>query len=77
MYGEDTPEEYEKAVMHKHMHILEAAKIAKDSNCKELWLTHYSPKIVDPKYYSKAIKDIFENTVISDSQISKSLNFKD
>jgi len=59
MYGE--PEKQAKAVEYKHMTFLEAAKIAKKAQVKELWLTHYSPSLVKPEDYMKQVTDIFPN----------------
>ena len=48
MYGE--PEKQQKAREHKHMTMAEAAEIAREAKVKELWLTHYSPSMVHPKW---------------------------
>lgn len=63
MYGE--PDKLAKAKEHKHMTFYEAAELAKEAEVKELWLTHYSPSLPNPKAYAKAVKEIFPNTVIS------------
>lgn len=63
MYGE--PDKLAKAKEHKHMTFYEAAELAKEAEVKELWLTHYSPSLPNPKAYAKAVKEIFSNTVIS------------
>jgi len=47
MYGEE--EKMDKAVEHKHMTFLEAAKLAKEANAKETWLTHFSPSLIRPE----------------------------
>lgn len=59
MYGE--PEKQAKAVEYKHMTFLEAARIAKKAQVRELWLTHYSPSLVKPEEYIKQVTDIFPN----------------
>ncbi len=61
MYGE--PEKLAKAKENKHMTMYEAAKIARDSQARELWLTHYSPSLTHPEAYMKDVKQIFENTI--------------
>lgn len=71
MYGDD--ENKENAKSKKHMLFSEAAKIAKDSNVKELWLTHYSPSLTNPGEYLNYAKDIFENTVIGYDLMSKTI----
>lgn len=59
MYGD--PDMKAKALEHKHMTFEEAAHIAQKANVKELWLTHYSPSLVHPEQYMKAVTDIFKN----------------
>ena len=46
MYGEPGMED--KAKEHKHMTFYEAAKMAKQAEVGELWLTHYSPSLMKP-----------------------------
>jgi ribonuclease Z len=60
MYGE--ADGLEKAKAHRHMTMQEAAQIAKDAEVKELWLTHYSPSVANPKEYIGDIRAIFEKT---------------
>lgn len=62
MYGED--EKLDKALEKKHMLFSEAAGIASRAGVKELWLTHYSPSIPDPKMFLETAADIFPNTVV-------------
>ena len=44
MYGENDKEC--KAKENRHMTFEEAAKLAKEANVKELWLTHFSPSLI-------------------------------
>lgn len=60
MYGE--PDKQDKAVEHKHMTFLEAAKLAKEANVKELWLTHFSPSLIYPEEFLPKTKKIFLET---------------
>ncbi len=60
MYAE--PEKIEKAKQYKHMTFYEAAKIAKDANVKEMWLTHFSPSLVRAESYMDDVKAIFEKS---------------
>jgi len=62
MYGDD--EQKEKTSEKMHMIFSEAAEIARDSNVKELWLTHFSPAMPNPGEYIKFAKVIFPNTHI-------------
>lgn len=72
MYGND--EQYEDAVKKKHMLFSEAAHIAKDSNVKELWLTHYSPSLKNPEEYIDIARNIFNNTIAGYDLMSKKIN---
>lgn len=60
MYGE--PDKQDKAVEHKHMTFLEAARLAKEANVKELWLTHFSPSLIYPEEFLPKTKKIFLET---------------
>ena len=53
------------------------AKLAKDAECAELWLTHYSPSLPNPEEFENEPKAIFPNTVISSDGITKTLRFAD
>ncbi|WP_026504150.1 ribonuclease Z [Butyrivibrio sp. NC3005] len=61
MYGED--EKLPKAKEHKHMLFSEAATLALKANVKELWLTHYSPALMNPKDFLPKAKSIFPQTI--------------
>lgn len=62
MYGDD--EQKEKTSEKMHMIFSEAAEIALESHVKELWLTHFSPAMVNPVEYIKFATKIFPNTHI-------------
>ena len=59
MYGE--PGKEQKEVEHKHMTFTEAAKLAKEAEVKELWLTHYSPSLIHPEEFMGDVQKIFPN----------------
>ena len=59
MYAE--PDKLEKAKQYKHMTFYEAAEVAKKAEVLELWLTHFSPSLVNPGRYMPAVRKIFEN----------------
>lgn len=44
---------------------------------KELWYTHYSSAMVNPKEYEESLKEIFENIVISKDGEHTTLCFSD
>lgn len=60
MYGE--PGSEEKAKKKKHMTFYEAATMASIAQPKEMWLTHFSPSLADPRPYIEDTRKIFENT---------------
>ena len=72
-YGSD--DDLDKAIRKKHMTFSEAATLAKDGNCKELLLTHFTPGMQEPKLYENNAKDIFENTIIGEDRLIKGLSF--
>ncbi|MDR0946708.1 MAG: ribonuclease Z [Ruminococcus sp.] len=71
MYADD--EMKSKMQDKHHMLFSDAAKLAKEAEVKELWLTHFSPALVNPKENILEIKKIFENTVIPYDGYSKTL----
>lgn len=75
MYGE--PDKEHKAKEYKHMTFYEAAKMAKEANVKEMWLTHYSPSLVRPQDYEDKVRDIFPNTVVSKDRRTTTLLFEE
>jgi ribonuclease Z len=73
MYGE--AEKQARASEYKHMTFREAAKVAKDAQVSELWLTHYSPSLVRPKDALPEAKQIFANTKCGKDGMSVTLEF--
>ena len=74
-YGND--EDLDKAIKNKHMTFRESATIAKDSDVKELLLTHFSPAMNEPKNFRENAKSIFNNTIIGEDGMNKALKFID
>ncbi|NMM62251.1 ribonuclease Z [Clostridium sp. P21] len=74
MYGDD--EKLSKALENRHMLFSEAASIAKAAKVKELWLTHFSPSLVNPEDYILSATNIFENTFLGKDRKVSTLNFK-
>lgn len=58
-------EDADKAVENFHSTSADAAKIAKDSNSKELILTHFSTRYTQTDGLLKEAKEIFENTKLA------------
>lgn len=75
MYGDDSY--LEKALSNKHMLFSEAAHLAKSSKVKELWLTHFSPSMANPEEHLHVAKNIFNNTILGEDRIKKTLHFED
>ena len=75
MYGE--PDKEAKAKEHKHMTFYEAARLAKEADCKEMWLTHYSPSLPRPEDYMDAVRKIFPRSVAGKDGKSVELRFDD
>ena len=65
---------------HENQHLLfeEAAQIARDAGgVRELWLTHYSPSMPNPKAYRDIARAIFPNTYTPRDGWCKSISFED
>ncbi|ASW43323.1 ribonuclease Z [Clostridium isatidis] len=74
-YGDD--KDIEKAIKNKHMTFSEAAKLARDGRVRDLMLTHFSPAMNNPEEYIENARKIFENTVLGEDRIIKTLSFID
>ena len=76
MYGD--PEMLPKAKEKKHMLFTEAAQLAKDAgDVGELWLTHYSPAMPNPKAWRDVARAIFPATYTPRDGWCKTLAFND
>jgi len=75
MYGEK--DKQQKARENKHMTFYEAARLARDAGVKEMWLTHYSPSLVNPKEFMPETKSIFANTIAAKDGRNVELRFED
>lgn len=75
MYGE--PDKLEKAKEHMHMTMYEAAEIAVQARPKEMWLTHYSPSMVNPSQFRDAVRKIYPHTVTAKDGRTFMLRFED
>jgi ribonuclease Z len=73
----DEPDKIEKAKENKHMTMSEAAKIAKEAEVPELWLTHYSPSLTHPEQFIGDVRKIFPNAVATKDGRSVELNFEE
>ena len=75
MYGEKGKEA--KAASYKHMTFYEAAKIARDADVKEMWLTHYSPSLTHPEEFMDEVRRIFPRAVAGKDKKSIELDFEE
>ena len=75
MYGEKEKET--KAKEHKHMTFYEAARLAKEADVKEMWLTHYSPSLNRPEEFMDEVKAIFPRAVAGKDRKSVELAFEE
>ncbi|MBR4107146.1 MAG: ribonuclease Z [Akkermansia sp.] len=74
MYGED--EMLPKAKENRHMLFSEAAQLAVQAGgVRELWLTHFSPSLPNPKAYLNVAKAVFEQVSIPRDGWMKTLRF--
>ena len=73
MYGEQDKDS--KAKEYKHMTFREAARLAKNAEAKELWLTHYSPSLTRPEDFIGEARSIFPNTKLGKDRKSVILEF--
>lgn len=74
MYGDN--DKFSDALEKRHMLFYEAAKVAKEADVSELWLTHFSPSMNKPKEYLTITKEVFENTVIPKDGYTKTMYFR-
>lgn len=68
-------EKLEKAMERGHMIYREAAELAKAAEAKELWLTHFSPAVINPAEYIQVARTIFPNTTAGVDGMRKTLKF--
>ncbi len=66
-----------KAEAHKHMTFAEAATIARDASARELWLTHFSPAMLQPETFLENATRIFPATTLGFDGLEKTLRYRD
>lgn len=75
MYGDE--ERRETAKSHMHMLFSEAAGLARDGNVKKLWLTHYSPALINPKEFINNARVVFPESYAGYDRMTTTLAFDD
>ncbi|MFT4144672.1 MAG: ribonuclease Z [Mobilitalea sp.] len=73
MYGEQDKDN--KAKEYKHMTFCDAARLAKEAEVAELWLTHYSPSLIRPEDFIGEAKKIFKDAKLGKDRKSVTLEF--
>ncbi len=64
-----------KAVEKKHLTFQEAATIAREANARALWLTHFSPALLDPAAWLSEATAVFPNAILGFSGLEATLSF--
>ena len=57
------------------MTFYEAAKLARDAEVKEMWLTHYSPSLTRPEEFMDEVRKIFPNAIAGKDRMTVELDF--
>ncbi|MBQ4361555.1 MAG: ribonuclease Z [Lachnospiraceae bacterium] len=73
MYGE--PGKEKKAREFKHMTMYEAARLARDADVGEMWLTHYSPSLNHPEQFLDEVRKIFPRSYCGKDAKTAELDF--
>ncbi|MEX1012864.1 MAG: ribonuclease Z [Waddliaceae bacterium] len=65
---ESTYQEEHKELAAKHLHLTakQAATIAKEANCKQLILTHFSARYFNETEFQKEAREVFPNTEVAE-----------
>lgn len=62
---------------YKHMLGVEGARIAKQANARELWLTHFSPALQYSHMNMEPVREIFPNSVAGYDRMMKTFRFEE
>jgi len=57
------------------MTFYEAARLAKEAQPKQMWLTHYSPSLTRPEEYLEKVREIFPRTKVAKDAWTLELEF--
>jgi len=75
LYGDE--EKQPKAASHKHMVYSEAAGLARDGKVGKLWLTHYSPAMLNPMEHIDNARRVFKNTTAGWDRLCDTILFEE
>jgi ribonuclease Z len=71
------PADAENAVANKHLLFSEAAEIARAARVRQLWLTHFSAKLLEPEQFAAEATRVFPDTIVGHEGLTASLRFED
>jgi ribonuclease Z len=74
-YGD--PADAENAIENKHLSFSEAAEIGRQAGVRQIWLTHFSAKMLDPARYLAEATRVHAATTIGYEGLTTSLSFAD
>ena len=74
-YGD--PADAENAIDNKHLLFSEAAEIGRQAGVRQLWLTHFSAKMLEPERYADEARRILPATTVGHEGLTTSLQFVD
>jgi ribonuclease Z len=74
-YGD--PADAENAVENKHMLFSEAAEVGRQAAVRQIWLTHFSAKLLDPARFAGEAQRIVPATTIGYEGLTTTLRFSD
>jgi ribonuclease Z len=75
MYG--PADEADKARENGHMTFRQAAELARAAGARQLWLTHFSPSLDNPRQFLKEARAVFPDTVVGQDGMTTALHFRD
>lgn len=77
MYGD--PGSKEKAISYKHCTMQEAVEMAAKAEIRprQMWLTHYSPSVINPVQYQNALRKTFREVYCARDGMHKEISFED
>ncbi len=68
-------EDVDRAAERGHMTLRQATALAQEAGAKRLWLTHFSPKVEQPRAHEPAARALFEHCDIGYSGLHTELSF--
>ena len=66
-----------RALESSHMTMEEAARLAKDAECRRLWLPHYSPALPDPTVCFGEAASVFPGVRLGEDGLTETIRFED